>query len=160
MEATQEFPGSEGKVAVLSARLEAYGTQERCLHHPDDDRTPTSPPSSELGGRQQDQEYDTLTPQQNLAAAVLREAVEAILQFRVAKEMRRESTTVRQVYDLKVARLDAIQAMNWLFSDDPALTTRFSLSDVCELFGADIDAMRQQICVKLGGNLEDGELLL
>jgi hypothetical protein len=159
MEATQELPGSEGKIAVLQARLEAYEAQERDLHHPDDDRTPTEPPVYEFDSQYQDRSVVPMTPHQRLGAGVIREAIEAILQFRRAKDDESGELTVSRTHELKTMRMDAIQSANWLFSDEASRRNKLSFPDVCELFGADPDAMRQSLVVRLGGNLEDGELL-
>lgn len=158
MEATQELPGSQGKIDVLLSRLERYEAQEIGLHHPDDDQTPASPPNFEFDSQYQDREPCVLTPQQRLAAGVIREALESIQQFRKAKT-ESSGMTPYQVTCLGRQRLDAIQSVNWLFSDEPSRHNRLSFADVCEMFGADPDAMRPILSLKLGGNLEEGELL-
>jgi hypothetical protein len=160
MQATQELPGSEGKKAVLAARLEEYEAQEKDLHHPDDDRTPTPPPVFEFDSQYQDHDPVAMTPEQRLAAGVIREAVEAISQFRKVKdEAQPVHMTPGRTYELKTMRLDAIQSVNWIFSEEAPQKNRLSFADVCEMFGADPDAMRKVLCLRLGGNLEDGELL-
>ncbi|TXH53886.1 MAG: hypothetical protein E6Q97_12095 [Desulfurellales bacterium] len=150
MDPTTLLPGSDAKIELLSQRLLENEPFEIPLHHEDDAKAHPVPPP--IWVDREDLPPVPMSPQQEIAAAIIKEALRCVSEYQSLKQLyQTKETNARQERDFARYKTRAAICLAWIFDEsDTACYRTLSFNECCAAYEADADAIRQSIRERLG----------